>query len=331
MGNNGIGSPSFGKSVRSLTEALSSLERELEILLTRAGIGTATALPRYLASTFTGLGEPAREALDALQKLTVRGTTGADLLGILRSATSVLSSPSTTRTLADVLGLADERALDTVRAELAEVVEQVGCLREREVVLAGGLSGLRARATRFEEALAGLARVQGRCLAQLEGHKRRSESVEGLARRRDDHITRLIRDTEGQRAEIERLSREMATARRQDRDAGSGATADRVSELTRRVEGVETNFSDFKRLQKTGNQGVIESLEALRDRVARLETRAAEMAREARAKSGRLDALARHVGAVENRLSTALGKGGQPVVAVARNLETMDQGLHVAG
>ncbi|MEQ1866648.1 MAG: prepilin peptidase, partial [Micropepsaceae bacterium] len=54
------------------------------------------------------------------------------------------------------------------------------------VALAGGLSQLRGRAARFDEALAGLARVQGRCAARLRMQDSRSDRVESLAGRRDD-------------------------------------------------------------------------------------------------------------------------------------------------
>ncbi len=54
----------------------------------------------------------------------------------------------------------------------------------------------------------------------------------------------------------------------------------------------------------------------------------AEMSREARAKGGRLDALARHVAGVETRLTSALGEGGRPVVAVATEI---DKSFQAAG
>jgi hypothetical protein len=94
------------------------------------------------------------------------------------------------------------------------LLDQVARLREREVALAGGLSQLRARAARFDEALAGLARVQGRCAARLRAQDSRSDRVENLAARRDDHITRLIRDTAAQRADMERLVRDIEEERR---------------------------------------------------------------------------------------------------------------------
>ncbi len=55
--------------------------------------------------------------------------------------------------------------------------------------------------------------------------------------------------------------------------------------------------------------------------MGKLECRVQEMTREARAKGGRLDALARHVAGVETRLTTALGQGGKPVVPVAADID----------
>ena len=98
--------------------------------------------------------------------------------------------------------------------------------------------------------------------------------------------------------------------RRMDLVEAGGDENDRLSRI-------EAQVGDLKRLQKSGIQSAIDSLDGLRDRVGRLEARAAEMSREARAKTGRLDALARHVSSVEGKLTTAIGKGGGNVVTVA--------------
>ena len=73
---------------------------------------------------------------------------------------------------------------------------------------------------------------------------------------------------------------------------------------------LEAQLGDLQRSQKNGIQTAIESLDSLRERVGRLESRSAEMSREAQAKTGRLDALARHVAKVEGPLTTVTRKGG---------------------
>jgi len=102
----------------------------------------------------------------------------------------------------------------------------------------------------------------------------------------------------------------------------------KLGELIGKLEALENKVDDFRKLHKAGTQGVIDSLEGMRERIGRMEGRVAEMSREARAKGGRLDALARHVAGVESRMAMALGKGGKPVVAVATEI---DKSLHAAG
>jgi chromosome segregation ATPase len=206
------------------------------------------------------------------------------------------------------------------------MLDDLSGVHEREIALSGGLSQLRTRATRFDEALIGLARVQGRMVARLEAQTVRADEVEKLAGRRDDHITRLIRDTAAQRGEIERLARRVGEVDQRDADFRRRLELVEVgADENDRLVRVESQVSDLKRLQKTGIQSARESLDGLRDRVGRLEARAAEMSREARAKSGRLDALARHVASVEGRLTTAIGKGGGNVVTVAaRKIEDFE-------
>jgi chromosome segregation ATPase len=230
---------------------------------------------------------------------------------------------------ASLLGIADAETLDAVRDEVREMLEQVARLRERELALAGGVSQLRARAARFEEALAGLARVQGKCVARLDAQTERAHELERLAARRDDHITRLIRDTAGQRAELERVHKEIG-AMRPDADADDTQTTLRreLESLRTNVTQLENGYADVKKLNVGSTQRVIETLESIRDRVSKLEARAAEMSREARAKAGRMDALARHVAAVEGRLTTAIGKDGDAIVPVTKDA---DRPLTAAG
>jgi ABC-type transporter Mla subunit MlaD len=207
-------------------------------------------------------------------------------------------------------------------------MEQVAKLREREIALAGGVSQLRARAARFDEALAGLARVQGKYVARQDAHAGRADDLERLTRRRDDHITRLIRDTVSQRAELERVSQQLGEARVEQTESPSPAAEVAMNELLGKLQALESKVDDFRKLHKAGTQGVIDSLEGMRERIGRVEARVAEMSRESRAKGGRLDALARHVAGVESRMAMALGKGGKPVVAAASEI---DKPLHAAG
>jgi chromosome segregation ATPase len=305
MGEDEFGSPGFAKSVRSLLDALSTLEREAEIMFERASAGSAAGL--------TGV-------LGAFAQALARSATGSvSFAGLLRRA-GAFDPANLSRILIQALGIADEASIAAVRDEVRDVVEQVARLRERELALAGGVSQLRARSARFEEALAGLARVQGKCVARLDGQVERAHKLEQLAGRRDDHITRLIRDTAGQRAELERLAREIDTVR-SERAEQRKSEADEVVEIRAKVGQIESQYADLKKLQTGATQRVIETLESMRDRVGKLEARAAEMSREARAKAGRLDALARHVATVEGRLSSAIGKPGDTVVAVAKDIE----------
>jgi chromosome segregation ATPase len=300
MGDDRVGAASVGKSVRSLLEALRSLEREIEVVFERATEGPANGV-RRAAARF------------------VRGTFSAssvDVAALLRAGGVLSAEGFGTKAIARFLGLADDAALEEVKAQVGDLLDQVARLREREVALAGGLSQLRARAARFDEALAGLARVQGRCAARLRTQDSRSDRVETLAGRRDDHITRLIRDTAAQRAEMERLVRDIEDERRK-RAAELRETTVAAPAVDNRIQTVERQFDDLKRAQKTGTQSVIDSLESLRDRIGKLEARAAEMSREARAKTGRIDALTRHVAVVESRLSSAMGQRASSSIPTA--------------
>jgi predicted nucleic acid-binding Zn-ribbon protein len=311
MGDGGVASSGFGKSARSLLDALNALEREIEVLIGRARAGSSdlvsAALERF-ASPSGGTEASAAGRLNAAKVWDMLGS-GFD--------TSVF-----TRGMARTLGLADEASLDAVRTDVREILEQVAKLREREIALAGGISQLRARTARFDEALAGLARIQGKYVARLDTQARRSQDLERLASRRDDHITRLIRDTAAHRAELERVGRKVEAKSETAHELRGVVDS---PEVAAKLSVLESEVADIKRLQKQGTQSTIETLDSLRDRVGKIEARVAEMSREARAKRGRLDALARHVAGVENRLTSALGKGGKPVVAAATELDSSVQ------
>lgn len=288
MGDDRVGATSVGKSVRSLLEALRSLEREVEVVFERAAERPTDAVFRVLRTL-------------------VAAQNGLRPTRMLRDIAAFGRAGQAARRWSGLLGLVDQASFDSIRQDLRELFEQVARLREREVALAGGLSQLRARAARFDDALAGLARVQGRYVARLAAQQSRAERVEHLAYRRDDHITRLIRDTAAQRSEMERLVREMEDDRRDRATRGSEADAGAAALATDHLQSVERRLEEMRTAQKTGTQSVIDTLESLRERLARLEARAVEMSREARAKTGRLDALARHVASVEGRLSSAIG------------------------
>ncbi len=296
----GYGSPGLGKSLRSLVEILRGLEREVEILFERSG------------------GEPSDSVGDRLSGWRAL----APWLGGL--ARSWAPEPAVlAREMARLAGLADAASLQALRADLERLAARVaeGGGRDRE--LAGEIGRLRALVARLEGSVEGVARVQGRSLARLRAQQRQLQHVERLTARRDDHITRLIRDTAGQRAELEKLA---------SRVSGEGAppaeAIARLDETRKRLEQVESRLSDLRRMQSAGAQNVIETLESIRDRVARLEVRAAEMTREARAKGGRLDALARHVANVDNRLSAALGRHRD---ALARQSQSREGSVSATG
>jgi DNA repair exonuclease SbcCD ATPase subunit len=313
MGDDRVGATSVGKSFRSLLEALRSLEREVEVVFERATERPTDAVLRVLR-----LFSEAQKGLRAPQ-----------VLRLLREIAPFPRTGQAARKWGELLGLADQSSLEAIRDQLRELAEQVARLREREVALAGGLSQLRARASRFDDALAGLARVQGRYVAKMAGQQVQAERVEHLAYRRDDHITRLIRDTAAQRAEIERLVREMEEDRRRGDAPSQDAEVSSPPPDSGRLQAVERAFDELRKAQKTGTQSVIDTLESLRERLGRLEARAVEMSREARAKSGRIDALARHVASVDGRLSTAIG--GRGAGAIVTTTERVDAPAVIGG
>jgi chromosome segregation ATPase len=306
MGDDHIGATSVGKSVRSLLEALRSLEREVEVVFERATERPTDAVLRVLRM----FGEAQR------------GLPRPQMVRLFREITRLPRTGNVAQKWTELLGLADRTSLEAIREQLRELFEQVARLREREVALAGGLSQLRARAARFDDALAGLARVQGRYVARMAAQQVRAERVEHLAYRRDDHITRLIRDTAAQRAEVERLVHEMEEARQSRKPSSPDADTAPVLLETGRLQAVERAFEEMKKAQKTGTQSVIDTLESLRERLARLEARAVEMSREARAKSGRIEALARHMASVDGRLSSAIGsRANGPMVTTGERVD----------
>jgi len=306
MGEERVGATSVGKSIRSLLEALRSLEREVEVVFERATERPTDAVLKVL------------RALGEAQK----GVRAPQMFRILREIAHGARRGHAARKWGEYLGLADQASLEAIREQVRELLEQVARLREREVALAGGLSQLRARAARFDDALAGLARVQGRYVARMSAQQSRAERVEQLAYRRDDHITRLIRDTAAQRAEIERLVREMEEEKQGRNSSSSDSAPNSLPSDDGRLHAVERAFEELRKAQKVGTQSVIDTLESLRERLGRLEARAVEMSREARAKSGRIEALARHVATVDGRLSSAIGsRGSNAMVTTGESVE----------
>jgi hypothetical protein len=312
MGDDRIGATSVGKSVRSLLEALRSLEREVEVVFERATERPTDLVLRVL-------------------RVVAEASKGLHPARLIRDIAAFAGTGESAGSWSDLLGLADHASLESIRGDLSELFEQVARLREREVALAGGLSQLRARAARFDDALAGLARVQGRYVARMAAQQARAERVEHLAYRRDDHITRLIRDTAAQRSEIERLVREMEDDRRIRSAPAPQAEVGAPAVDPARLQVVERQFEEMRKAQKTGTQSVIDTLESLRERLARLEARAIEMSREARAKTGRLDALARHVASVDGRLSSAIGGQGAAGGSIVATVERAEAPVALGG
>ena len=290
----GYGSPGLGKSLRSLVDILRGLEREVEILFERSGGDPDASV------------DDRRSGWRAL----------APWLGGFARAWAP-EPAALAREIARLAGLADAASLHALRADLERLAARVADGGARDRAVADEIRRLRALVARLEGSVEGMARMQGRTLARLRAHQRQLRHVERLTTRRDDHITRLIRDTAGQRAELEKL------AGRHSGESGPPAeAATRLDETRKRLEQVESRLSDLRRMQSAGAQNVIETLESIRDRVARLEVRAAEMTREARAKGGRLDALARHVANVDNRLSAALGRHRDALARQSQSRET---------
>ena len=324
MGDTGIGAASLSQSLRSLIEALRTLEEELQYIFGRASdrsVATILSQSRKIFSLLGGI--PRGTIVSTLMRQALSSSRGGS------SDAKMSDNVNLPKTLMSVLGLADAGTLETVCREVEALVASVANLRERETAVSSSVAQLRARSNRFEEALSGLARIQGRSMARMASQSDRAQDVEQLASRRDDHITRLIRDTASQRAELERISREVTRINSERAGEAKKPSSD-PDGMRDRVRAVERQVVDLKKLQKSGNAGVIDTLDALRDKITRLEQRATEMSREARAKTGRLDALSRHVSTIEGRLTTAIGadgSGGAPVVAVAASIDQSGEPL----
>jgi hypothetical protein len=332
MGVDRIGSPGIDQTIRSLRALLKSFEREISFVANRARTGSGDVMQEFARALAGGLvgamsGRAFSMASGGWTAGEWKGVANIDLAKLVRLFTSTLDPSALVSAMANFVGLADAKSLALMQSEVLGILDEFGQVREREIATAGGLSQLRTRAARFEEALAGLARLQGRLVARSDEQLTKAQEVEQMAGRRDDHITRLIRDHAAQRAELEHLARRSAET--DTRAQQWERRLDVVEVETRedsRVGQLESLLDDLKRSQKNGIQGAVESLDGLRERVGRLEARSAEMTREARAKTGRLDALARHVSSVEGRLTTAIGKGGGNVVTVAaRKIEDFEQ------
>ncbi|MFP6626047.1 MAG: hypothetical protein VCA74_03175 [Deltaproteobacteria bacterium] len=242
-------------SLRSLMEIISSLEGELESVLKRANL-----------------------RMPSMDLASLLGVLGGVFGGVFKTGWG-----------SGIPGLGSGANLEQLRDEVCEAMEEVSRLREREVVMAGGLSHLRSRAGRFEEALEGLARVQGRCLSRME--------------------TSRVATNDSARSEVNGV----------------------LDGVRQRLEDVEKRFKELKSLQRSGSHGMIEGLEGIRERVVKLESRSYDMSRESQAKSGRLDALTRHVASVESRLASAIGSGSRksgPVVSVGTDSK---RPVHIGG
>ncbi len=327
MGVDGVGSSGLDQTIRSLRALLKSFEREIGFVAGRARAGSGDVIQEFARSLAGAIAGGMSGGAFAMASGGLSGVANIDLAKLIRLLTSAFDPTAFAASLAKFIGLADAKSLDSMQREVLAILDELGRVREREIATAGGLSQLRTRATRFDEALGGLARLQGRLVARLDEQATRGHQVEQMAGRRDDHITRLIRDHAAQRAELEGLVRRGVEFDAQAKESARRLEVLEVSSTEEaRVGQLEGQFDDLLRSQKNGIQSAIESLDGLRERVGRLEARSAEMTREARAKTGRLDALARHVASVEGRLTTAIGKGGGNVVTVAaRKIEDFDQ------
>lgn len=326
MGVDGAGTPGIDQTLRSLRALLKTFEREIGFVATRARAGSGDAIFEFARKIAGVLLGAISGATVSKASFGLNGVGKIDLSRLIKFLSASIDLSSLVSAVARFVGLADTKSLDAMQREVLAVMDELGRVREREIATAGSLSQLRTRAARFDDALAGLARLQGRLVARIDEQAGRARDVEQMAGRRDDHITRLIRDHAAQRAELERLSRKGALAEERAEDWSRRlAAAENASEDQNRLDRIEDQLGDLKRSQKNGIQTAIESLDGLRERVGRLESRTAEISRESRAKSGRLDALARHVANVDGRLTTAIGKGGGNVVTVAaRKIEDFD-------
>ncbi len=286
----GLGPTTLNKSFQSLLGAFRSLESEVSMIVSKV----AESVPS---------GAIARLAKSAMSK-------GVDGASVARVWASMFGDGS------DLHG-----RLDVVCEGFERISSEVTQLREREVLLAGGVSELRSHGVQVQEALAGLARIQGRDLSRMRASADATRSFEHLALRRDEHITRLIRDLTVQRSQLERISEKVSRLERSGEDpARDEAVNARLGEIRRRMRKLETSVDETRKLQAQGTQGALQTMELVRERLTRLEGRMAEISREARVKSGRLDALSRHVSSVEGRLSNAIG-GGDTVVAVSSSID----------
>ena len=110
MGDDDLGAPSFGKSVRSLLDALIILEQEIEILIERSGVGSAGTITSFL-NRLASLGGSF-------------GAAGVDL-GAMADRAGRLGANALRKMLAGALGLADAESLEALRREVHELVRSV--------------------------------------------------------------------------------------------------------------------------------------------------------------------------------------------------------------
>jgi|GEM_PF-1289485 tetrahydromethanopterin S-methyltransferase subunit G len=304
MADYGTGSTSFMKSVTSFLDALRSFEREAVMLMGKAATGKrGLNIPGL---NIPGLNLPGLGLLGAGVSTAAVASLRSLLSGSAEGRARASAGGQGRAGLVAILGLADRDSLEELSRELGDLGGQVSELRERELANVGILGQLRARAARFESAVDGLARVQGRSCAVQDRRQKDSDGFRELVQSRDDHVTRLLRDTSAQRARLEQLDSRVERLSTVSQAAGETVAED--GQMADRVDELDSRLGDFRKIQSNGAHRVAESLDLVRERLGRLEARTAEVSREARIKTGRLDALARHVAVVDGRLASAIGK-----------------------
>ena len=89
-----------------------------------------------------------------------------------------------------------------------------------------------------------------------------------------------------------------------------GSHADHgLAAVKERLKAFERDFDEFRTAHRSNTHGMLEGFEGIRTRLSKLEARGSEISREARAKTGRLDAMSRHLASVERKLEAAIGAG----------------------
>ena len=131
-----------------------------------------------------------------------------------------------------------------------------------------------------------------------------AQELAGL-RERERSLTEDVAALAEKAEHFEEVMRELAQT--QGRCLAKLEAAGEFETVRSRLDAFERDFDDFKAVQKNSTHGALEGFEGVRTRLSKLEARGSDMAREARARSGRLDALSAHVVSVERKLDAALG------------------------